>query len=194
MRLGGQIGEQSYKLFIPFGPNENPVTTIKPDIAPQTPMNIAAAPRASNGPKTKAARVATVSRAAPTKNTAANKLAATKLPATRHAAKKLPAVPVAALAGKAAPTSTEPAPGRNRHKLVRDSFTIPKSEYAVLAGLKVRASNLKHPTKKSELLRAGIAALQSMSDKAFLCALGGVPSLKTGRPKSATRAVKTVTK
>jgi hypothetical protein len=66
---------------------------------------------------------------------------------------------------------------------VRDSFTIPKSEYAVLEGLKVRAANLTRPVKKSELLRAGIATLSAMNDKAFLAALNGVPSLKTGRPK-----------
>jgi hypothetical protein len=72
---------------------------------------------------------------------------------------------------------------RPKAKLVRDSFTIPKSEYSVLEGLKVRAANLTRPVKKSELLRAGIAVLSAMSDKAFLAALDGVPSLKTGRPK-----------
>lgn len=73
-------------------------------------------------------------------------------------------------------------------KLVRDSFTIPKSEYAVLEGLKVRAANLARPVKKSELLRAGVATLNAMADKAFLAALNGVPSLKTGRPKGAHAA------
>lgn len=69
-------------------------------------------------------------------------------------------------------------------KLVRDSFTIPKSEYAVLQALKERALQMKRPTKKSEVLRAGINALKAMSDRAFLAALEAVPSLKTGRPKS----------
>ena len=53
----------------------------------------------------------------------------------------------------------------------------------MLQGLKLRATSLKHTIKKSELLRAGVAALQAMSDQAFLAALGAVPSLKTGRPK-----------
>jgi len=75
-----------------------------------------------------------------------------------------------------------------KHKLVRDSFTIPKSEYTVLEGLKLRAANLARPVKKSELLRAGIAALHAMADKAFLAALNEVPSLKTGRPKGANGA------
>ena len=70
-----------------------------------------------------------------------------------------------------------------KHKLIRDSFTIPKSEYTVLEGLKTRATDLKRPVKKSELLRAGIAVLHKMTDKAFVAALAGIPSLKTGRPK-----------
>lgn len=81
---------------------------------------------------------------------------------------------------KAAPDS-EIAVGKP--KLVRDSFTIPKTEYAVLGELKQRATRLGQPTKKSELIRAGIGALNRMSDKAFKAALVSVPSLKTGRPK-----------
>ncbi len=69
-------------------------------------------------------------------------------------------------------------------KLVRDSFTIPKIEYGVLDGLKARAVKLAQPTKKSELLRAGIKALAAMEDSAFLAALKAVPAVKTGRPKN----------
>ncbi len=67
-------------------------------------------------------------------------------------------------------------------KLVRDSFTIPKPEYLILDNLKLRAADLKHPIKKSELLRAGIKALASMTDAQLLVALKVVPMLKTGRP------------
>lgn len=67
-------------------------------------------------------------------------------------------------------------------KLVRDSFTIPKNEYAVLASLKLRAAQLGHPAKKSELLRAGVAALAAMQDAAFLANVTSVPAVKTGRP------------
>lgn len=67
-------------------------------------------------------------------------------------------------------------------KLVRDSFTIPKTEYNVLDELKQRAGRLANPAKKSELLRAGIKALAAMSDVAFLAAVQAVPAIKTGRP------------
>ena len=67
-------------------------------------------------------------------------------------------------------------------KLIRDSFTIPKPEYLILDNLKLRAADLKHPVKKSELLRAGIKALAAMTDSSLLSALKAVPMLKTGRP------------
>jgi hypothetical protein len=76
-----------------------------------------------------------------------------------------------------------PAPAKRKQKLIRDSFTIPKDEYLVLEQLKQRALRSGHAAKKSEILRAGIAALNGMSDSVLLAALSAVPSLKTGRPK-----------
>lgn len=77
-------------------------------------------------------------------------------------------------------------------KLVRDSFTIPKAEYAVIDLLKTRAIALGTSVKKSELLRAGLTMLKGLNDGAFKSALAAVPTLKTGRPsaqgKSATKA------
>jgi len=68
-------------------------------------------------------------------------------------------------------------------KLVRDSFTFPKTEYVVLDTLKQRALKLAHPIKKGELVRAGIQAMAGMTDASFLMALKAVPTIKTGRPK-----------
>ena len=109
---------------------------------------------------------------------------AAKKPVAKKAAAKTATPP----AGKAARAKTPAAAGvaavaKTKHKLVRDSFTIPKAEYATLQGLKARALSLKHAAKKSELLRAGVSALNAMADKDFLAALNAVPSLKTGRPK-----------
>jgi hypothetical protein len=83
-------------------------------------------------------------------------------------------------AGKA--DKAEKADKPKKPKLVRDSFTIPKAEYAVLESLKERAAKNGNPAKKSELLRAGLKALAGMPDAAFLAALKDVPALKTGRP------------
>jgi hypothetical protein len=67
-------------------------------------------------------------------------------------------------------------------KLVRDSFTIPKNEFAAIEALKARAIALGTSVKKSELLRAGLMALQGLSDAAYKAAVAAVPTLKTGRP------------
>ena len=67
-------------------------------------------------------------------------------------------------------------------KMIRDSFTIPKTEYLVIDALKERAGKLSRAAKKSELLRAGVKALAAMSDAAFWAALTAVPTIKTGRP------------
>jgi hypothetical protein len=79
-------------------------------------------------------------------------------------------------------------------KLVRDSFTIPKDEYAALDTLKARAMKTGLAVKKSELLRAGLVALSKMGDADFKAALAAVPALKTGRPSQekpvATTALK----
>ena len=69
-------------------------------------------------------------------------------------------------------------------KMIRDSFTIPKTEYLVIEALKERAGKLSRSAKKSELLRAGVKALAAMSDAVFLAALAAVPTIKTGRPSA----------
>lgn len=111
-------------------------------------------------------------------------------PATRKTAQrpaaKAPAKAPAPKPAKPAPVAAKPpepkADKPKKPKLVRDSFTIPKAEYAVLEALKARALKAGAPAKKSEVLRAGIKALAGLSDAAFLSAMGAVPAIKTGRP------------
>ena len=75
-----------------------------------------------------------------------------------------------------------------RPKLVRDSFTMPDNEYAQIAVLKKRLANADAPAKKSELLRAGIALLASMSETDLLAAVDRVPRIKTGRPAKGSKS------
>jgi hypothetical protein len=63
-------------------------------------------------------------------------------------------------------------------KLVRDSFTLPKVEYAVIDILKTRAQRLARPAKKSEIVRAGLKALVAMSDAEFLACVSSLPPSK----------------
>ena len=122
---------------------------------------------------------------------AAPRRAAAKKPSTRTTPTRRAAKTATKTAAKASDKAAAKAPApvtKLKQKLVRDSFTIPKAEYTVLEGLKLRAAQLQRPTKKSELLRGGIAALHAMDDKTFLALLATVPSLKTGRPKGSADA------
>lgn len=114
-------------------------------------------------------------------------------PAQKADAKKVPAAKKSVV--PKLPKAVPPAPAKatkdakaKKQKLVRDSFTIPKDEYAVIELLKQRAAVLAQPVKKSELLRAGLKALAGLSDSALRSALQAVPSIKTGRPKAEVTA------
>lgn len=111
---------------------------------------------------------------------------ARKAPAKRSTPAKKAAAP-AAKAGKAkaakpdtkgAKDSGKATAKPKKPKLVRDSFTIPKTEYAVLEELKARAARLGRPAKKSEVLRAGVQALAAMADAAFLATVGKLAPAK----------------
>ena len=124
--------------------------------------------------------------------TATKKIAAKKVPAKKKAAAApvtkakaaaKPAAPAKKAAAGAAPAAK--ADKARKPKLVRDSYTIPKPEYAVLEALKDRAAKLGRPAKKSEVLRAGLKALAAMEDAGFLACVTAVPAMKTGRPAKA---------
>jgi hypothetical protein len=121
----------------------------------------------------KAARAPAKSPAKPPLKTAAKTPVKAKLSPQPKTAVKTAAKPVSK------PVKVEKA---KKPKMIRDSFTIPKTEYVVIDALKERAGKLSRAAKKSELLRAGVKALAAMSDAAFLAALTAVPTIKTGRP------------
>lgn len=127
--------------------------------------------------------MATARKTAPAK-APAGKAQAAKSPSRRPAAKAAVPAPKAAAPVAAAKTPKPEKP--KKPKLVRDSFTIPKTEYLVLEQLKQRAGKLGTPAKKSEVLRAGVKALAAMADAEFRAALGAVPAIKTGRPAKAS--------
>ena len=59
---------------------------------------------------------------------------------------------------------------------------MPIGDYELIAGLKERCIKLGLAMKKSELLRAGLAALDKLPDDALKSVAGSVESVKTGRP------------
>jgi hypothetical protein len=76
----------------------------------------------------------------------------------------------------------EPAEKAKKDKLVRDSFTMPESEYALISQLKKRCLAKGVAAKKSEILRAAIASLADASDASVLKAVKRLNVIKTGRP------------
>ncbi len=105
------------------------------------------------------------------------KTAVTKPAATSSTLKSAPKKAEKVKTAKAAKEKTP------KLKMERDSFTMPKTEYAQFYVLKDRLNKLGQPAKKSELLRAGIMQLSAMTDAALKAALSKVPAIKTGRPK-----------
>ncbi len=71
----------------------------------------------------------------------------------------------------------------SKEKVVRDSFTMPQSDYAKIAELKQVCLKMGRPVKKSELLRAGLHALGKLSALNLKKAIVQMELIKTGRPK-----------
>jgi hypothetical protein len=69
-------------------------------------------------------------------------------------------------------------------RVVRDSFTMPIEDYERIGALKERCIGLGVAMKKSELLRAGLAALDRLPDKSLAQVIASVERVKTGRPPS----------
>jgi hypothetical protein len=67
-------------------------------------------------------------------------------------------------------------------KVIRDSFTMPVADHQLIGLLKRRCIGLGIAIKKSELLRAGLASLEGLSDESLAQVVSAVESVKTGRP------------
>ena len=67
---------------------------------------------------------------------------------------------------------------------MRDSFTMPKSDYAKIASLKQKCHDNGVRVKKSELLRAALTMLDAASAEQLLTAVKGLEAVETGRPSN----------
>ncbi|MBI1174102.1 MAG: hypothetical protein GC139_02415 [Sideroxydans sp.] len=137
---------------------------------------------AASKPKT-----APVKKAPAARKPAMRKPAAARKPVTRTRA----AAPVKA-AVKSAPAVSQVKPAKKskkekkaqgKSKVVRDSFTMPQTDYAQIAALKQVCQKAGLHVKKSELLRAGLQALSKMSVAQLERAIVQLAPIKTGRPK-----------
>lgn len=119
------------------------------------------------------------------KKPVAAKAAPRRAPAKKPAmvAARRPQAKTAAAAPVSAPKDSAKKPPKQRLRLVRDSFTMPEPDFALIAALKSRTMAAQRETKKSELLRAGLHVLMALDDDMLVSALGRLQPLKLGRPK-----------
>lgn len=136
------------------------------------------------GVKTPATVISRAARGQARSQVQAKPRGATKSPVPRvrketNSAKK--ALPVSV--PEVAKNNKKVKPGKpKKTKLVRDSFTMPDSEYALIATLKKRCLTAGLAAKKSEILRAAIANLIKLSDVALIASMRRLEVIKTGRP------------
>lgn len=161
--------------------------------AKATPVK-AARPAAEPSAKVVAKPAARPSRQSAAKTPAPKPAAAKSTRPAVKAAVKAAAKSLAAPAPKrAARKASAPVAGREqardagaaRPQLVRDSFTMPEQEYAVLAEVKQACLRAGIDVKKSELLRIGVALLGQVDIATLRSVLAALPQLKTGRPPAA---------
>ncbi|WP_222613753.1 hypothetical protein [Undibacterium seohonense] len=134
-----------------------PAAKAAPKAAAKTPAKTPAKPASkvlAKAPVKLAAKSATVAKASAKKPAASNK------PAAAPAKEKV-----------------------KKPKLVRDSFTMPEAEYAVLGEVKKACISAGIEVKKSQLLRVGLVLLKKTPVSVLKTLIEELPPLKAGRPK-----------
>jgi len=122
-----------------------------------------------------------------TKKTVATtaKIAARKLPVKKPSVPKKPGTKSAnkGSPGPAPKKAAKKSKKENKIKVVRDSFTMPQSEYKKIAEIKAICLKARMHVKKSEVLRAGLKALAKLNATQLKRSLSDLEKIKTGRPK-----------
>lgn len=172
----------------PAVPNTTTTTSTTPAQTDKPVAKAAAKPAAKAAPTSKIPVKAPRKSASPAPKrkpvkSAATPVAPTAAPTAPAKAKTSPAkAPQAKAADKKKSAAPAKAAKEKKVKVVRDSFTLPKTELLQITEMKKRAMTLGVEVKKSELIRAGLQALAGMADTAFKKAMASVPTIKTGRP------------
>ena len=78
------------------------------------------------------------------------------------------------------PAKTSPAEG----SVIRENFSLPPADSALIDELRKRVAVQGVLLNRSEVLRAGLAALNALNDAQLGKVAGLVPKMKAGRPKA----------
>jgi hypothetical protein len=133
-------------------------------------------------PANKLAKKVAVKASAPAIVAAVKQTVVKAKPAAKSVAK-----PVAKASKPSAVKPVSPVATKEKHKkpkLVRDSFTMPEAEYAVLGEVKKACIAAGVEVKKSQLLRVGLVLLKGSSVATLKAMIEALPALKAGRPKT----------
>ncbi len=68
-------------------------------------------------------------------------------------------------------------------KVVRDSFSMPEEDYALIARMREKALKNQLAVTKAEVIRAGLHLLNKLDDSALTSTFRALEKVKTGRPK-----------
>lgn len=68
-------------------------------------------------------------------------------------------------------------------RVIRDTFTMPVEDHALLDKLRARALAVGQVVNKSEFVRAGLRTLHNLSEAEFKKVIAQVEKIKPGRPK-----------
>lgn len=69
-----------------------------------------------------------------------------------------------------------------KEKVIRDSFTLPSKDYELIATIRQRCLKSAINATKSEVIRAGLQVLESLSDQELVMVIERLEKVKTGRP------------
>jgi hypothetical protein len=76
----------------------------------------------------------------------------------------------------------QPAPKTStREKVIRDGFSMPAHDYALIADLQAKSLQAGYAITKSEVLRAGLHALSRLSPSERHTIVTGLEKIKPGR-------------
>jgi len=78
--------------------------------------------------------------------------------------------------------SQDTPPPASREKVIRDSFTLPGRDYELIATIRQRCLKSAVNATKSEVIRAGLHILDSLSDEELIQVINRLEKVKTGRP------------
>jgi len=172
--------------------NPKPPKKLVPRTAPVKPAVVATPPAAAETPLAAPAAATPATAAATAKARPARKPSRVDETVSKHqkvladALVKAQAIkyeqPEVVKSGPAKPAKAEKPVRQKKPKLVRDSYAMPETEYAQIGALKKRLAGLGRETKKSELLRGGIALLAALNDAELTAVMGRIERIKTGRP------------